>query len=124
MKLIFNQCNLLYLDIIRDINIARHEGVQVGHHGLLPAGVGEEGGEHGQGLQQGLGAQPDLLQHHAELIEGEVGSVHEDVPIRGQLRVTGLQLLGLIDAGLVVSGVRSVLNVKIVCSSWKEEDNY
>ena len=102
----------MYLDIIGDINIARHEGVEVGYHGLLPVGVGEEGGEHGQGLQQGLGARPHLLQHHAELLEGEVGSVHEDVPVRGQLRVTQLQLLGLIDAGLVVAGVEGVLNVK------------
>ncbi len=102
----------MYLDIIREINIARHEGVQVGHHGLLPAGVGEEGSEHGQGLQQGLGAGPDLLQDHAELLEGEVGSVHEDVPISGELGVTQLQLLGLVDAGLVVAGVEGVLDVK------------
>ena len=38
--------------------------------------------------------------------------VQEDVPVRGQLRVTGLQLLVLIDAGLVVDGVESVLDVK------------
>ena len=90
----------MYRSIIFDINIARLERVQVGHHSLLPAGVEEEGDEHRQRL--GLGAGPQLHQDHTELLKDEVGSVQEDVPVHGQLRVTWLQLLGPIDAGLLL----------------------
>ena len=94
----------MYRSIIIDINIARLERVQVGHHSLRPAGVEEEGDEHrqGLGLRQGLGAGPQLHPDHTELLKDEVGSVQEDVPVHGQLRVTWLQLLGPIDAGLLL----------------------